>query len=146
MKNKKKQLDLSPTDRNRLENARWLADNVGGIAPFARRLGRPDGDTLIQNYIGKTPTKRIGRIMAPAIESKFELNPGELDRDWNHGGPPSWSNRIKSSAEPTPHETSETVAALGWIVERMIAPHAARQATGRSRAPFRASGRASEGI
>lgn len=72
----------------RLENARALADSVGGTGEFAARIDREP--TQASRFMGRNPTKKIGDRMARHIEGKFGKPIGWLDTD--HSRPPSSGN------------------------------------------------------
>lgn len=61
----------------RLANLRSLADRAGGRPDLARRMEM--SYQLLQNYIGKTPTKRIGDKTARRAEEVFGLPRGWMD-------------------------------------------------------------------
>lgn len=61
----------------RLANLRALATREGSGAALARRLDM--AYPLLQNYIGKTPTKRIGDKTARRAEEVFSLERGWMD-------------------------------------------------------------------
>lgn len=62
----------------RLKNMRRLAADEGSGAALARRLNM--AYPLLQNYIGKTPTKKIGDKTARRVEEVFKLPRGWMDR------------------------------------------------------------------
>ena len=61
----------------RRTNARALADKVGGLAAFARRIER--SDPFVSQLIGRNPTREIGHATARLIEQCFRLPHGWLD-------------------------------------------------------------------
>ncbi|PRZ51196.1 hypothetical protein BX589_12037 [Paraburkholderia fungorum] len=61
----------------RLENARAVAQAVGGIAAFARKMKMSDSQA--SQLIGENPTRNIGDKLAERIEEAFKLPPGGLD-------------------------------------------------------------------
>ena len=61
----------------RRENARCLADKIGGKAEFARTLSMDPSQ--VSQLIGPTPTKNIGNSIARRIELAFAKPPGFLD-------------------------------------------------------------------
>lgn len=62
----------------RLANLRLIATRAGGRPKLAQRLGM--SYQLLQNYIGKTPTKRIGEKTARKVEATFALPHGWMDQ------------------------------------------------------------------
>lgn len=62
----------------RLANLRLIATRAGGRPKLAQRLGM--SYQLLQNYIGKTPTKRIGEKTARKVETTFALPHGWMDQ------------------------------------------------------------------
>lgn len=54
-----------------------LADSVGGIAEFARRMEMSDSQA--SQLIGQNPKRRIGDKIAERVERAFNMEPGELD-------------------------------------------------------------------
>lgn len=62
----------------RLANLRALAGLAGGRPQLAKRLDM--SYQLLQNYIGKTPTKRIGDKTARHAEEIFGLAHGWMDK------------------------------------------------------------------
>jgi hypothetical protein len=60
------------------ENARFLADSVGGPARFAEKVGI--SDSHVSQLIGKNPIRNIGSRLARKIEAAFEKPIGWLDR------------------------------------------------------------------
>ncbi|WP_417329196.1 S24 family peptidase [Halomonas cupida] len=63
----------------RLDNARALADQVGGTGEFASRIDREP--TQASRFMGRNPTKGIGNRMARHIEDCFGKPRGWLDTD-----------------------------------------------------------------
>jgi len=61
----------------RLENARKLAEQVGGTGAFAARIDRES--TQASRFMGKKPTKNIGDRLARHIEESFSKPRGWLD-------------------------------------------------------------------
>lgn len=61
----------------RLENARTLADQVGGTGSFASRIDREP--TQASRFMGKNPSKNIGDRLARHIEECFGKPRGWLD-------------------------------------------------------------------
>lgn len=61
----------------RLQNLRALASQEGTVAALARRMDM--AYPLLNNYIGKTPTKRIGDKTARRAEEVFSLPRGWMD-------------------------------------------------------------------
>ncbi|WP_150664620.1 hypothetical protein [Pandoraea commovens] len=61
----------------RLTNLRGLADRAGGRPALAARMEM--SYQLLQNYIGKTPIKRIGDKTARRAEDVFGLPHGWMD-------------------------------------------------------------------
>lgn len=61
----------------RLENLRSLADEAGGRPALAKKLDM--SYQLLQNYVGKNPTKKIGDKTARKAEEVFDLKRGWMD-------------------------------------------------------------------
>ncbi len=61
----------------RRDNARLLAKACGGLASFAKRIGR--SDPYVSQLIGVNPQRGIGHQMARHIEMCFDKSPGWLD-------------------------------------------------------------------
>lgn len=76
----------------RLANMRRIAANLGGVAKLAKKLEM--SYPLLQNYIGKTPTKRLGDTPVRRTEEAFDLPRGTLDTLYEPGQ--------QDDAEPTP--------------------------------------------
>jgi phage repressor protein C with HTH and peptisase S24 domain len=68
---------LMTREEIRRENARRLAEKIGGKADFARALTMDPSQ--VSQLIGPTPTKNIGNSIARRIEQAFEKSPGYLD-------------------------------------------------------------------
>jgi hypothetical protein len=64
------------------ENAKFLADSIGGLARFSEKVGI--SDSHVSQIIGKNPTRNIGSKMARRIEAAFEKPIGSIDRQ-RHG-------------------------------------------------------------
>lgn len=83
----------------RLWNTRALADQVGGIARFADRVGRKQPQ--ISNMIGRTPIKPIQTRLARAIEKACGKEEGWLDvanvRDWLGIRNQAWSVEVRAA-------------------------------------------------
>jgi hypothetical protein len=74
----KKKDDLGMTrEELRRKNAKALADLIGGLAEFGRKVEM--SDSQVSQIIGRTPKKNIGNKIAPRIEDAFELPRGWLD-------------------------------------------------------------------
>lgn len=69
----------------RRENARLLAKEVGGLAAFARRIGR--ADPYVSQVIGANPQRGIGHAMARHIEAAFGKPQGWLDAQHDESEP-----------------------------------------------------------
>lgn len=67
----------------RRANLRTLERTVGGRPQLAQKMGM--SYALLQNYIGKTPTKNIGAKIARRAEEVFQLPHGWMDKE--HDGP-----------------------------------------------------------
>lgn len=71
-------------DAVRRWNARYLADQMGGVMRFAERIGR--SQSQVSQVIGKRPIKKLERVFCAHIETEFGLSPGWLDvphlREW----------------------------------------------------------------
>lgn len=85
----------------RLENARTLAEQVGGTGSFASRIDREP--TQASRFMGRNPTKNIGDRLARHIEECFEKPKGWLDTD--HSG------RGESNVTHHPAQFESNVAA-----------------------------------
>jgi len=66
-------------DEIRLTNARFLADRFETLADFAKCLGK--APTQVSRFMGKNPTKAIGKNIAREIEEKCGQPRGWLDQD-----------------------------------------------------------------
>ena len=66
-------------DDIRRANARAIADECGSDALFAEALDRAPGQ--ISHWIGRSPSKNIGRKIARAIEVRFNKPEYWLDKD-----------------------------------------------------------------
>ena len=110
---KKAPIKLRPLEQTRLTNARALAAETGGITAMAGRLKKAQSQW--QNTIGKTPTKRIGRDIAEEVETSYGLAPGELDREWPDGIPPS-RRSVLGSAKAADDPVQFVVASMfSWM-------------------------------
>lgn len=63
--------------KNRLINARHLAEDFPTKVAFAEKLGKEP--TQVSRFMGKNPTKRIGDLIAEQIEEAFDKPKGWLD-------------------------------------------------------------------
>jgi transcriptional regulator with XRE-family HTH domain len=88
----------------RRENARFLANQNGGLAEFARRLEM--SNSQVSQIIGKTPTKNIGNSIAPRIEDAYGVERGWLDQDR-----PQSQHELTEESMP-PAETAKSAARL----------------------------------
>ena len=61
----------------RLENARYLANSIGGVVAMAERLGK--SQPQVSHFIGGNPVKNIGNKIARQIEEAFNKENGWLD-------------------------------------------------------------------
>ena len=61
----------------RLENARYLANSVGGVVAMSVRLGK--SQPQVSHFIGGNPIKNIGNRIARQIEEAFDKENGWLD-------------------------------------------------------------------
>lgn len=121
---KKQELRLRPIEETRLQNARSLAADSGGITAMALRLGKKQSQW--QNTIGKTPKKRIGRDVTAQIEIEYGLLPGELDVHWPDGVAPS--KRRGGFVEPaSAAPDDDNIQALQWISGAIVNALAATQ-------------------
>jgi hypothetical protein len=75
-------LHSDQTEINRRLNALELARRAGSKAKFAARIGRSPGQ--INQTIGPSPRKNIGKSLAREIENAFGMPAGWLDQD--HAG------------------------------------------------------------
>lgn len=62
----------------RLENARRLASDCGGLTSFAKRMEM--SSSQVSQIIGENPSKNIGKNIARRIEAAFNKESGWLDR------------------------------------------------------------------
>lgn len=76
------------SDEIRRKNMRDLAEKAGSKAKFSRKADIPA--QLVQNYIGKNPTKSIGPEIARKAEAAFELPRGWLDNDHSKTASTGW--------------------------------------------------------
>ena len=74
---------MKTIDIVRRENARMLAEKVGGNSVFSEKIDRET--TQISRFLGRNFTKNIGDTMARHIEERFSLPHGWLDQDWSKG-------------------------------------------------------------
>ena len=61
----------------RLENARYLANSIGGVVAMSVRLGK--SQPQVSHFIGGNPIKNIGNRIARQIEDAFDKENGWLD-------------------------------------------------------------------
>ncbi|NOR81208.1 MAG: hypothetical protein GQ529_10325 [Methyloprofundus sp.] len=61
----------------RLENARYLANSIGGVVAMSVRLGK--SQPQVSHFIGGNPIKNIGNRIARQIEEAFDKENGWLD-------------------------------------------------------------------
>ncbi|WP_428355935.1 hypothetical protein [Methyloprofundus sp.] len=61
----------------RLENARYLANSIGGVVAMSVRLGK--SQPQVSHFIGGNPIKNIGNRIARQIEEAFNKENGWLD-------------------------------------------------------------------
>ena len=61
----------------RLENARQLANSIGGVVAMSERLGK--SQPQVSHFIGGKPVKNIGNKIARQIEEAFNKENGWLD-------------------------------------------------------------------
>lgn len=116
---------MRPVEIRRLENARHLSsteDPRKPITAFAERIGK--GSVQVQNLIGKTPKKPIGKRIAEEIEQAYKLLSGELDEHWPNGLPPSWADKGPASTAP---DYRDSIEAMQYIAGSIITALAATQ-------------------
>jgi hypothetical protein len=98
----------------RRDNARLLAKQAGGLAAFAKKIGR--ADPYVSQLIGKNPQRGIGHAMARYIEECFSLEPGWLDAQHDDEEPLSDSTvafaRWYQKLAPDEREKLRGIAAL----------------------------------
>ena len=70
-------IDVATNADIRRENAKALADQVGGSRVFARMLSREE--TQVSQIIGRNPQRQIGPKLARLIEQAFGKPEGWLD-------------------------------------------------------------------
>lgn len=79
-------------------NARYLADQSGGLMRFAEKLDR--AQPQISHIIGKNPTKAIERVLARHIETCFGKPEGWMDtphiREWLNIGNKRWNAELRA--------------------------------------------------
>lgn len=63
----------------RLNNARKLARDAGGVVRFGERLGMSKAQA--SQLIGRSPIRQIGNLTARRIEAEFDLPAEWLDTD-----------------------------------------------------------------
>jgi len=61
----------------RLENARYLANSIGGVVAMSVKLGK--SQPQVSHFIGGNPVKNIGNKIARQIEEAFDKENGWLD-------------------------------------------------------------------
>jgi SOS-response transcriptional repressor LexA len=61
----------------RLENARYLANSIGGVVAMSVKLGK--SQPQVSHFIGGNPVKNIGNKIARQIEAAFDKENGWLD-------------------------------------------------------------------
>lgn len=82
----------------RLENARQLANSIGGVVAMAERLGK--SQPQVSHFIGGNPVKNIGNKIARQIEEAFNKENGWLDNchtqssDMAHDAESNTTNKI----------------------------------------------------
>src|SRR5690554_5050265 len=99
---------MKTIDEIRRDNARKLADSVGGNTSFSEKIDRETTQT--SRFIGKNHTKNIGDAMARHIEESFGLRKGWLDQNWEATSTEGSeiNERLKtlySAADTVPHFT-----------------------------------------
>lgn len=70
---------MKTIDQIRLDNARFLAEEIGGNTQFSEKIDRET--TQVSRLIGKNATKQIGDNMARHIEVCFGLPTGWMDQN-----------------------------------------------------------------
>ncbi|WP_317450673.1 LexA family protein [Phytohalomonas tamaricis] len=93
----------------RLENARALAEQIGGTGAFAAKIDREP--TQASRFMGRNPSKRIGDRLARHIEQCFNKPRGWLDFD--HG---SKKLEVDANVLPTSQpQTLHTYPVINWV-------------------------------
>ncbi|KAA0020748.1 LexA family transcriptional repressor [Salinicola corii] len=99
----------------RLENARTLADQVGGTGSFASRIDREP--TQASRFMGRNPTKNIGDRLARHIEECFDKPKGWLDTDHSGRGDSNVAHhpaQFESNVAPAPRMDGY-VPVISWV-------------------------------
>ncbi|NBC46724.1 MAG: hypothetical protein GVY22_01775 [Gammaproteobacteria bacterium] len=80
----------------RLWNLRWLAGENGGLTALAKRIDRPQ--PMLSAYIGRNPSKLVGRDFCAYVEQTLELDPLWLDQPhpdlWRNIENPTWRMQV----------------------------------------------------
>lgn len=99
----------------RLENARALADQVGGTGNFASRIDREP--TQASRFMGRNATKNIGDRLARHIEECFGKPRGWLDTDHSVSTASNVSQhpaQFESNVAPAP-KMQGYVPVISWV-------------------------------
>jgi hypothetical protein len=121
-------LDVSNVSEIRRDNARALAAECGGMAAFARRIGR--ADPYISQLIGTNPQRGIGHAMARHIEKVFEKPPGWMDSRHEEGQDPLTDTTILFARwyQSLPAEARDKLIQVAPIVTGSAVPDAVVEA------------------
>ena len=100
----------------RRTNARRLAQEAGGPADFARKVGFTD--TRVSQLIGKNFTRNIGDRAAKMIEDAFKLSEGWLDTEKD---PEPESASVSVREETAEYGLRQSDVNLVWVTAREMA-------------------------
>lgn len=105
----------------RRQNARYLAESVGGITALANRMNK--AQQQITHIIGKNPIKNIGHGVAKQFEAAFDKESGWMD----HEHPELWGgeNVINDASLPAENyielrKTPDPLAGLTDLQRELI--------------------------
>jgi len=94
----------------RLENARYLANSIGGVVAMAERLGK--SQPQVSHFIGGNPVKNIGNKIARQIEEAFDKENGWLDNCYTES-----SDMAHNALSNTTKKTNFLAIPLGLLEE-----------------------------
>lgn len=92
----------------RRQNARNLAEDIGGSAELARRISM--SDSQVSQLIGENPVKNIGQIIARRIEEAFNKPEGWLDIPHDYVAPASDAHAVREKSVDYGAEDSSLVS------------------------------------
>ena len=104
---------MKTIDKIRLENARLIAVEVGGRPKLAVKMNM--GYTLLSNYIGKTPTKKIGDDVARRIELAGGKQIGWLDKSHSNTEDEILKSQIAESNVSESGITLKSIPIISWV-------------------------------